>query len=187
MIIALTGDRLVGKSEVARHLVNNQGFVRVHPFDGGKAMCKAYYKHIGFDEETSERMINGDLKDTNMEALPFGQSSRYLMEEIGKFIPTLGLEWTLGAEIERVRRIYGEIDMVIESLVYEEAVVRAYPNNIIVKIERNSSMIGAHSSRAVQTVIPDITVENNGSLDTLFAFFDGIVQAERAKYVHHNG
>jgi len=180
MIIALTGDRLVGKSSVANHLTHNHGFIRVHPFDGGKQMCKAYYVYHGFSEEDAERMINGDLKDTPMEDLPYGQSSRYFMEEVGKFIPTLGLDWTLGAEIKRVHRMYGDVDIVIESLVYEEFVVREYVNSMIIRIERPDGYItGMHSSVAVNTITPDITVQNTGSIDMLYAVFDGLVLGTR--------
>jgi len=176
----MTGDRCVGKSEVTRYLVERHGFVKVHPFDGGKAMCKAYYVYHGFDEETAERMVNGDLKDVPMEDLPYNQSSRYFMEELGKYLPTLGLGWTLGSEIERVsRRFSGACDIVIESLVYEEEVVRSYENSLIVRLTRKEAKIGTHSSRAVEQITPDMLIENNGTLPDLFDRFDEIVRIYR--------
>ena len=86
IILGLAGLRRAGKSTAADHLVAAHGFVRLHPFDGGKAAARGYYMHIGIDEDTAWRMTDGDLKDTPCELLPGNATSRDFLEPFGKFM-----------------------------------------------------------------------------------------------------
>lgn len=69
-IIALFGRRQVGKSHIADHLVNNNSFVRLHPFNPGKAGCRRVYEAMGATPEQARRMTDTDLKDVPSGYLP---------------------------------------------------------------------------------------------------------------------
>lgn len=150
IIIGLKGDRQVGKSHIAQHLVDNHGFKRVHPFDGGKAATRAYFMHLGTDEETAWRMTDGDLKDKPSPFLPvitdpahvipgrFEMGDRYpprfFMEKFGRCMGVeMGPGFTIGMEIERHLRdgSEGEQRLVVESIVYEAPQMREYGGQII--------------------------------------------------------
>ena len=126
VIIGLAGLRQVGKSHIADHLIARHGFRKIHPFSGGKAACRAYFQHVGVSAEDAIRMTDGDLKDKPCEKLPEGVPARFFMERFGKFMGVeMGPDWTIGQEI-RLDRERGNGDRVlIESLVYEDMVVRA--------------------------------------------------------------
>lgn len=69
-IIALFGRRQVGKSHIADHLVNHHDFVRLHPFNPGKAGLRAVYEAAGATPEQARRMTDTDLKDVPVGFLP---------------------------------------------------------------------------------------------------------------------
>lgn len=69
-IIALFGRRQVGKSHIADHLVEHHDFIRLHPFNPGKAGLRAVYTAVGATEEQAARMTDTDLKDVPMGYLP---------------------------------------------------------------------------------------------------------------------
>lgn len=69
-IIALFGRRQVGKSHIADHLVKEHGFVRLHPFNPGKAGCRKVYEALGATPDQALRMTDTDLKDVPMSLLP---------------------------------------------------------------------------------------------------------------------
>lgn len=136
IIIGLAGFRQVGKSHVADHLVANHGFKKVHPFYGGKVATAAFYRHIGIDADTAWRMVDGDLKDAPCEKLPGGVTSRFFMEKFGKFMGVeLGPEWTVGQELRLLRERGTGDRYLIESLVYEDMVVRSN-GGVIVRVDR---------------------------------------------------
>lgn len=182
MIIGLTGQRHSGKSQAAKYLIEKYGFVKAHPFDGGKEMCKVYYQRMGFTEDESERMVNGDLKDVPQDRLPGGVSSRFFMEKFGKFLFDVGPEWTLGVELNRTMRYkLTAPDIVIESLVYEERVFRTFDDAFVIMLERYSSQEGSETSKVVKTIVPDIIISNNtDSLDDLYAKLDQVILERRS-------
>lgn len=69
-IIALFGRRQVGKSHIADHLVREHGFVRLHPFNPGKAGCRRVYEALGATPDQALRMTDTDLKDVPVRFLP---------------------------------------------------------------------------------------------------------------------
>jgi hypothetical protein len=72
-----------GKSEVAREL-GKYGFVRKGFADALKAMIRPLLATFGYDYETTERMLYGDLKEHVLPEL--GVTPRYLAQ-------TVGTEW----------------------------------------------------------------------------------------------
>ncbi|MFG6083424.1 hypothetical protein ACEUZ9_004684 [Paracoccus litorisediminis] len=138
IVIGLAGFRQVGKSHVADHLVRHHGFVKVHPFDGGKAMARTYYERIGIDTETAWQMTDGKMKDTPCALLPGGVPSRFFMEKFGEFMGVvMGPEWTMGKEIECALKKGHHQRLLVESLVYEDQTLRALGGQIW-KVERPS-------------------------------------------------
>lgn len=136
IVLGLAGLRQVGKSHFADRLVEKFGFVKIHPFNGGKAACRAYYEHIGISPQDAWEMTDGKLKDTPCEKLPGGVPSRFFMEKFGKFMGVeMGPAWTLGKEIERAKAKGIGDRLLIESIVYEDHVVRA-EGGFILRVER---------------------------------------------------
>jgi hypothetical protein len=166
-IIGLTGRRGVGKTEVAKAL-QDSGYVDAHPFEGGKRMCVAYYQYLGADEDVANRMVYGDLKDTPSPHLPGNVSSRYFMERFGKWLGTeMGPEWTIGAELARQKR-RGAEKIVVSSVVYEEPVVRDAGATIVKVVRpRHKSPPGDKSDKAVDAIVPDLILTNDGDVDAL--------------------
>lgn len=167
-IIGLTGKREVGKSTVADMLVE-AGWVRAHPFDGGKAATRAYFKHLGASDELAHRMIYGDLKNAPSPLLPGEASPRYFMERLGSFMGRqLGCEWTLGAELDRLAKQAPLTPVVVESVVYESPLLKER-GGIIIRIIRSSHQgpEGIETDAAQEAIEADAVINNSGSLEDL--------------------
>lgn len=167
-LIGFTGRRGVGKSEAAAALADKD-MVRAHAFGPGKAMCVAYFRYCGADEDTANRMVHGDLKDVPSPLLPGNRTPRYFMERLGAFMGQgLGPEWTLGVELAKVERERPGADVVVESVVYEEPVVRAAGGKIA-RITRphHKGPEGEKTDEAEAKIVPDLTIVNDGSLEDL--------------------
>lgn len=168
MIIGFTGKRGVGKSAAAAAL-EEIGFIRVHAFGGGKAAAEAYFRHIGATPAQAREMVNGVLKDKPSSLLPKQQTPRYFMERLGSFMGQgLGAEWTLGAELARIARDHPGRGVVIESVVYEEAVLRAAGGKIV-RIVRpgHKGPEGMKTDEAEARIDVDLTIVNDGSVEDL--------------------
>jgi len=100
LIVGLAGLREVGKSLASGYLASKYNLAKVHPFNGGKAMCRAYFMHRGVDANVAWRMTDGDMKNNACPQLPDCESSRYFMERLGKFMGVdMGPSWTLEREL----------------------------------------------------------------------------------------
>lgn len=168
-VIGLTGRRGVGKSTAAAYLADALGFARAHSFDGGKAAAAAYFRHLGAGEAQAHAMAHGHLRDVTSPLLPHGSTPRFFLERFGKFMgATLGPEWTLGAEIERIWRSDPTRAVVVESVVYEAAVIRAVGGTIL-RIERpgHEGPAGIETDAAQAGIVVDATIVNDGDLEKL--------------------
>lgn len=165
-IIGLTGKRGVGKTEVAKAL-QDHGYVDAHPIEGGKRMAVTFYEYLGIDSCRAHAMVFGDLKDEPCADLPGGVTSRYFLEHLGHFLMRLGHDWTIGAELKRQKRM-GATKIVVSSVCYEEDTVRA-AGGTIVKVVRpkHKSPAGEKTDKAVDAIVPDMTLTNDGSIDAL--------------------
>lgn len=180
ILIGLAGYRQVGKSHIADHLVNHHGFSKVHPFNGGKAATRAYYVHLGIDEHTAWEMTDGSLKDTPCEQLPGGVSSRFFMEKFGKFMGVeMGPDWTIGKELElSLARGDSNQRLLVESIVYEDAIVRAQGGSIW-KVERPTVLPtpGLKTDEYTSRLLADETILNDfATLDELYRHVDCFVE-----------
>lgn len=178
-ILGLTGERNVGKTTIADYLVANYGFVRAHPFEGGKHATLGYYLYIGIPESIAKRMIWGDLKDTPSPYLPNNQTSRYFMEKFGYFMPTeLGIEWTLGKELEKIERnqvLNRPLRVIVESLVYESSMVEKLGKIVLVERLLENTIVGEKTSEAVKTVKHDYVIKNYHDKDYLYKTVDTLM------------
>lgn len=87
-IIALFGRRQVGKSHIANHLVDTHGYVRLHPFNPGKAGLREVYKAGGANDLEALRMTDTDLKDLPSRFLPKIGDDAHLMMDPSLFSKT---------------------------------------------------------------------------------------------------
>lgn len=187
-IIGLTGFRGVGKSEFAKYLKDTHGFTSVHAFAGGKAASEAYFRHmIGphILPELAQEMTHGEYRDVALPYLPKLRDKdgklteehatpRYFMEMFGNFMATtLGPEWTLGVELDLLKRSGFNGNLIVESVVYEDEVIRAN-GGMIIRIDRpGAGSRGLKTCAAVERITPDAIFVNNGnSLEEAFSRFD---------------
>lgn len=154
-MIGLTGKRNVGKSTVARLLVDEYGFVGVHAFEAGKRAAKAWFNALGMP---GAEMVYGALKDVPCDGLPDGVPPRYFLERFGKFMGVnMGVDWTLGAEITRARSLGKPI--VVESLVYEAQWFKMH-GGVVWRIERpgHDGPAGVESDAVQAAIDADVTI-----------------------------
>lgn len=192
VIIGLSGKRQVGKSHIARHLVEQHGFSRLHPFDGGKAASRGYFRHLGIDEETALRMTDGDLKDVPSPILPVISNPehgtvgehykpRFWMEKFGQFMGAqLGPEWTIEREIDRHLRLGQPFRLVAESIVYEAETLRRM-GGVIIRVEREVdaalAISGLETDKFGAEIVPDHVLKNDGeTLDDLYGQVDELLR-----------
>lgn len=170
ILIGLIGGRKVGKSRLAEHVVQQHGFAKMHPFDGGKAASKAYFIHLGASADEAERMVDGNLKDVPSPYLPHGPGGehfapRYFQEKFGAFMgDTLGADWTLHKEVEKLLNA-GSNKIISESIVFEIDAFRAL-GGIVIKIEtpmKQSEVVGVETDKVTSRIVPDFTFLNPGS------------------------
>lgn len=176
IIIGLMGKRRKGKSRIADHLVHQNGFTLMHPFNPGKSFLRGYYVSRGATESEALRMTNADLKDHPSPYLPkdpqTGQhnTSRWLMEEVGKWMGIdMGPEWTIGAEIDYHMRLIDRDEgsrFVMESIVYEAPVVRSRKGVTLVEVWAEKPTPGYNeiaeqmTDRFIKTISPDLSFCN---------------------------
>ncbi len=194
LIIGLCGDRKVGKSKAARHLVEAHGFKRLHPFDGGKAASRGYFQHLGADAEMAHRMTDGDLKDVPCPLLPVIQdpghgvpgthyAPRFWMEKLAKFMGVdMGPAWTLEQEVERHKSAGEPLRLVSESIVYEIETFRKL-GGIVLRLDRplrgNDKPVGFETDKFSRTILPDhILLNDSDSVEELHKSLDALLREE---------
>lgn len=173
-IVAFTGKRGSGKSEAAKALVEELGFVEVKFADPLKDMLRALYQSCGVDAETVERKLEGDLKEKPCQFL-LGKTPRYAMQ-------TLGTEWrdmlgkTLWSEIFAQKVQSGQYGTRIVCSDYRfphEGDVLDHMGARLYRISRPAAdsvqdEAAQHPSEALVETIPvDEVILNDGTLEDL--------------------
>jgi hypothetical protein len=168
MIVGLTGKRGVGKSTAA-DVLEEYGFIRGHAFDGGKAATVGYFIHLGMSADMADEAVYGNLRDEPNWFLPHNEKPRLFMEKFGKWFGTvLGPDWTLGAELDRIERKYPGAPVVIESVIYEAALLRSRGGRIIRIIRPDyDGVVGLETDAAEREIYADREIINDGSIDDL--------------------
>lgn len=171
LLIGLTGLRGVGKSTVASFLAQ-RGFIVGHPFNGGKRATEAYFKYLGMPAGMAAGCVYGELKDEPNSFLPGGATPRLWMERFGKFIAReMGVEWTLGAEVQHLCSNFPGRDIVVESVVYEADLFRSL-GGFLVRVIRPPGQswqppIGEQSDGAQAGIVADYTLVNGADFSSL--------------------
>jgi hypothetical protein len=162
LVIGLCGLAGSGKSTAARYLVEHHGFVR-RPFAALlKRMLRTLLHGRGVPSDVTERMVDGDLKDTLTPYLG-GASPRRAME-------TLGTEWgrALSSDlwIETWAASLAGLDRVVsDDLRFEnEAAAIQTLSGYVLRIERAGvgSTSGALHTSEMQQVSATVGTSNNG-------------------------
>lgn len=165
MIIGLVGPKGSGKStRLAAALVAQHNFTRMPLAGPLKAMIRTLLRERGVDEETIERMVDGDFKE---EPTPYfaGRSTRYAMQTIGTewgrdlIAPTFWLDtWS-----DKARSVGGRIVADDVRFLNEAERIRTL-GGIIVRVVRPdtpATVADVHSSETEMTRIdPDHVVIN---------------------------
>lgn len=192
LIIGLTGKRESGKSVIGQHLVDDLGFVRLHPFNAGKAFLRGYYETRGATPEEAWHMTDGDTKNVPASCLPVNPetgenySSRWVMERMGRHMAReMGLDFTLGADIRHHASASPGRPLLVESIVYEEELVRDM-GGIIVRVTRAPGTetagpsVGDVSDSFVDKVRHDHEIVNHmDGKEKLIQQFDDLMRRER--------
>lgn len=170
MLIGFTGKRGVGKSEAAKILAN-RGFLPAHAFAGGKAAAEAYFRHIGASALDAREMVYGGLRDVPSILLPDRATPRFFLEKLGNWWGvTMGPDWSLGAELRRIKRDAPFASVVCESLVYEADVFREAGGRIV-RVVRPGHVgpAGMMTDAAEAGIVADAEIVNDGPLGALEA------------------
>lgn len=179
MLIGLTGERGVGKSEVAKYLLNDCGFGVSHAFEVGKRLTLHFYLHeLNIPFSIASEMVYGSLKDTPSPYLPYNDTSRRFMEELGFCMGSkLGPEYTIGLEMERLQNSKAP-GIIMESVVYESEFF-VEKGGFIIRVERSDrdmTIDAPHTSNAQKNVIPHVILDNDSTIEKLHNAIDYIVE-----------
>lgn len=177
MIIGLMGYAGAGKSTVARILRERHGFQAPHIGQPLKRMLAALLEEIGYDVETIERYVDGDLK---REVIPeLGVTSTFAQQ-------TLGTEWGrdcigrglwLSLWLRKADAIIaGGGRVVQESLRFPNEVAALRDRGaLIVEIRRPGvGPLSDHESERLPGRA-DLALNNDGCLDVLGAHVDRLM------------
>lgn len=169
LIIGFTGRRGVGKSEAARVVHSMGGFSLLHTFGIGKLMTIAYFMGIGYSQEDAKEMVDGKYKRFPAMKMPAQVTPQWFMERFGHFMGVeLGPEFTIGVWFNKYMELYPENNIVLESIVYEANWVRQQygPRFKLIRITRLAiDEVNPLSDAGVARIIPDFTINNNGTLE----------------------
>lgn len=187
ILIALTSPAMgAGKSVVAQRLIQEHGFILIKFAGALKAMIRALLNDMAIDDRTIERMIEGDLKETPIDAL--GVTPRRLMQ-------TVGGEWgrdcirktfwidMVRTKVQAWQIIGGGRDIVIDDLRYRNELdlieeLHGFP----VRVTRPGiADATGHQSEGELNAIPMETLPNTGTIADLHRLTDGLVQITRAR------
>jgi len=173
-VVAFTGKRGSGKSEAAKALVEEMGFVDLKFADPLKNMLRAMYSTCGLEDDEIERKIEGDLKE---EPCPWlqGKTPRYAMQ-------TLGTEWRemistdMWSEMFKMRvksGVFGDRIVCSDYRFPHEGLVLDDLGAVKYRITRDAADAATdeasqHSSETLIDMVPtDISIHNGGTLEDL--------------------
>jgi hypothetical protein len=167
-IVAFAGRKGSGKDEAGRQLIR-EGYKPVKFADALKGMLRFYLMYRGVDNETIERMIEGDLKEVETPYFE-GKTPRWAMQ-------SLGTEWgrdCIGNDIwiNATKDRCDSIDawVVITDLRFDnESQACEKWGARRIRIERPNAVINEASDHPSETAIDnldvDAVVQNSGTLD----------------------
>lgn len=169
MIIGIMGYAGAGKSEVAKILRERHGFVTPHIKAPMAGMLRTLLRHVGHDEATCDRYIDGDLKRAVIPEL--GVTSTYAQQ-------TLATDWgrrcirdSLWLDlwcrvVDPALACGGQVALESCRFPDEAAAIRAR-GGLLVEVRRPGvGPLSSHESESIP-VEPDLVIANAGSLQDL--------------------
>lgn len=172
-MVGLSGYAGSGKSELAKHLVKNHGFVRLSYASPIKKMILALLVQAGVGPVTAREMVDGKLKEVPCDVLG-GKTPRYAMQ-------TLGTEWgrnlvasdlwrsillnRMNVELERGHRV------VIDDVRFENEAKFLMEYGSVFRIVRFADQKMTHISEDQSFEVNEV-INNNGSLQDLYYAID---------------
>ncbi len=163
MLIGLMGYAGVGKSTVARILCEEHGFVAPHIAAPIKAMLGALLRTAGYDAQTIDRFIDGDLKRAVIPEL--GLTATEAQQTIGDWgreaRPDLWLSLWL-AKADAILAGGGRVVQESVRFADEAAAIKAR-GGILIEVRRPGyGPLSGHASETVP-VAADLVIKNDGT------------------------
>lgn len=180
MIIGFCGHAGSGKSEASKFLVEKHGFKKGKFAGALKEMTRAFLRYRGVDDETIERMIEGDLKEVPSEKLG-GRSPRYFMIHIGTEFGRDLIHPDLWVETE-MDHVKDWPDVVFDDVRFaNEAAAIHKRGGIVVRIlPATPRQVVNHISEAMNLDF-DITIKNDGTITDLHSKLESLLNIPDAK------
>ncbi len=178
MIIGLCGPSGSGKTSLGI-LLDNRGYIYAPFAEPIKLMLKTLLEHQNVPERIIVEMLYGNRKEEVSEYLDFN-TPRHAMQ-------TLGTEWgrkLIGSDFWLTvweNRIEGHENVVCDDVRHlNEAKVIRYHKGKVVRIMRDGTSIGLHSSeREYEKIDADLIIHNNGSIEEMYnALMEGLPNAD---------
>jgi hypothetical protein len=171
-IIAICGCKRVGKDTVAEHLRDKLGYKVVKFAEPLKDMLKVLF---GFSHEQIES--TKDVVDPMWGVAPrkvmqfFG--TEIMQFEVQRLLPNIDRGFFVKSLLARHK---DDERIVISDMrfIHEwEAIKNTHSDSLIIKITRNGGLVDDHvSEKELEQIQPDLVIENNGTLESLFAQVD---------------
>lgn len=192
MLIGISGYAKSGKTTAAEYIERKYGVPRRHIADPLRDMLRPLLIANGVPADMIDRYLTGDLKESVIPEI--GRTSRHLQISLGTAWGRKCVDAKLWARTWR--RQFGRTGNAMNDSVRfpnEEDEIRAGSGfTILVRrpgthpiafrwpwigqiLYRFGLMWGVHDSERVDRLNPDVTVDNNGTLDALFAHIDGVM------------
>ncbi|MFC4236181.1 hypothetical protein ACFOY8_13275 [Thalassospira xianhensis] len=178
-LIGVHGKKRAGKGSTSDYLVSQHGYVLIKFADPLKDMIRVLFRYFSLDEETIERLIEGDLKEVPQEILR-GSTSRLAMQK-------LGTEWRrmiserLWIDIARSRiekHLAEGKNVVVDDVRFpDEFDLVKEVGGVTCRVYRDTADEAAKSdTHASEKGLPsedfDVTLDNNGTFEQLYAQID---------------
>lgn len=159
-----------GKTEIGKVLQLQHGFHAVKFADPFKAQIRMLLKEGGATEALIERMIDGDLKETVIPSI--GTSVRVMTQQLGSWGRAIHPDFWVNLATPKIDQyLKAGFSVVVDDLRFPneyEALIRmgGYP----VRVSRPGNRAYTnHPSEGLLESYPMTTIENNGSLEQLWA------------------
>ncbi|WP_315741038.1 deoxynucleotide monophosphate kinase [Bradyrhizobium sp. SZCCHNR1093] len=185
IIVGIKGLIGSGKTTVARYLIEHHGFVRGRFAGALKEMLRAYLAYRGCDHRTTERLVEGDLKETRTDWLG-GKSPREAMEWLGgSGRDYMGEDFWIDTEADKLL-FESPTRVVVEDVRHaNEGVWIGQKGGMVLEVIRPGQMPQDHrTERAQADVKSDRCLLNyDGDLASTFRLIDIVVRDLIAKNV----
>lgn len=168
MIIGFTGRKGSGKDTVASFLPFE--FEQVKFAGALKDMFRAFLIYCKVDEETIERMVEGDLKEVPQEILQ-GKTPREFMQRLGTEFgrDQIGENLWVDAAMERAKSF--DISVFTDVRFDNEASAVKREGGVVIRISRPQALANEFSDhpseKAIDSLDVDHNIKNDGSLGQL--------------------